>query len=109
MQAWRITLSDMTDTDLENVILDWHNWKANLKNIYKGLDLVSLYASLDAEDSITKQVNKLRMAIWDQDFTQVNILYEQVQSSIDHHKQEILVNILKREPHPLPLRPSSHS
>ena len=61
----------MTDTDLENVILDWHNWKANLKNIYKGIDLVSLYASLDAEDSITKQVNKLRMAIWDQDFTQI--------------------------------------
>jgi hypothetical protein len=99
----------MTDTDLDTVLTDWISWKSNLKNIYKGIDSTSLYASLDAEEDIAKKINQLRNAIWNQNTEKILELYEQVQLSIEQHKQDILLNILRREPHTLSLKPSSHS
>ena len=94
----------MTDTELENVIGDWNSWKANLKKIYKGIDTDSLYECLDAEEQISRKILTLRNAIWDQNSDLINTLYPEITKIIENHKQEILISILKREPHPLSLR-----
>lgn len=109
MQAWRITRYKMTYGDLETVMTDWDSWKSNLKRIYKGIDTDSLYACLDAEEQISGKLNILRSAIWDQNEELINTLYPEIINIIDKHKQDIIVNILKREPHTLSHRQSSHS
>jgi|TARA_R110000868_G_scaffold290275_2_gene550475 hypothetical protein len=91
----------MTDSDLEEVLTDWNSWKSNLKNIYKGIDTDSLYECLDAEEQITRKINNLRNAIWDQNKDLIDSLYPEIMSIIDKHKQDIIVNILKREPYTL--------